>query len=539
MVELPQFASIYLGFQNSDFYAINRASERSAASLAKIGAPPETVYVERIILRAEQGFPVERSHFLDDQGQVLGSVTSQTVEYDPRKRPWYRAAIARSGLIRTDPYIFESSRKPGLTVAKQQGSVVVGADVTLAELERFLATTAQAKNGLLAIVHGDGEILAKSTGLDEPAAEPSADEDAGMPTLNALIEGLRTDVGFVSGTIELDDRDWVVRTANIELGGGEQEKLVIAMPIDMITAPINRASQRNVIVSLLIFAASIPVIWLIARSMSRPLTRIVLETELIRRFQLDDPVSHHSIVAEIEQLDGAVSRMRSSLRTFALYVPKTLVQRLIAMNEPPTVGGRRRDLTIFFMDLENFTAMSSTLPPEEVMTRMSRYFEVVTDCLRDHEATIDKYIGDAVMAFWNAPDTVEDHTAKACRAALAIARVAKRETDGWTTDGPPIRTRIGIHAGEAIVGNVGSSDRLNYTALGSTVNLAARLEALNRELGTTILVSQEVTSRVGDRFVFHHAGKTAPKGFSEPVDFFELIGEAADASTSPPPANKT
>ena len=109
---------------------------------------------------------------------------------------------------------------------------------------------------------------------------------------------------------------------------------------------------------------------------------------------------------------------------------------------------------------------------EEALEWMARYFEVVTQTLHAHEATIDKYIGDAVMAFWNAPLDTEDHDAKACRAALAVVEAARAETAGWSAAGAPVRTRIGLHCGEAIVGNVGSSDRMNYTALGAAVNLS-------------------------------------------------------------------
>jgi adenylate cyclase len=302
---------------------------------------------------------------------------------------------------------------------------------------------------------------------------------------------------------------------------------LVAMPVAQIVAPIDRVSRDTLIVSVLILLASIPLIWLISRRVSRPLSRLVLEADEIRRFDLSDVLPTDSVVEEIQSLQRAMARMRGSLRTFALYVPKALVKQLIERDEAPELGGKRRDVTLLFTDLENFTAMASHLEPEQVMVRMSRYFETVTQALLARDATIDKYIGDAVMAFWNAPTDVPDHAGRACQAALDIIEIARRETDSWSQPGlPPLRTRIGIHCGEAIVGNVGSSDRMNYTALGATVNLAARLEALNRELGTGILVSADVVARVGERFVFRHVGKSALKGFDDGVDVFELMGVA-------------
>jgi adenylate cyclase len=225
-----------------------------------------------------------------------------------------------------------------------------------------------------------------------------------------------------------------------------------------------------------------------------------------------------------------MARMRASLRTFALYVPKALVAQLVEHSHGPELGGARREITILFMDLENFTAMSAHREPEEVMSRMSRYFEAVTQVLLAHGATIDKYIGDAVMAFWNAPEETPDHVALACRAALEVIAVGQKETGSWAEPGTlPLRTRIGIHTGSAIVGNVGSSDRMNYTALGAAVNLAARLEPLNRDLKTDILVSAAVAEAVSGRFAFESAGRFHLKGFDDEIEAFALKSENGSA----------
>ena len=159
------------------------------------------------------------------------------------------------------------------------------------------------------------------------------------------------------------------------------------------------------------------------------------------------------------------------------------------------------------------------------MARMTRYFETATRVLLDHDATVDKYMGDAVMAFWNAPVPVDGHVARACEAALALRDALRPETAGWTlADGTAVQTRIGLHAGPAIVGNVGSSDRMNYTALGSTVNLARRVETLTRAFDAEILVSADTVARAGDGFTFRPVGQTTAKGFRHPVELFELVG---------------
>jgi adenylate cyclase len=348
---------------------------------------------------------------------------------------------------------------------------------------------------------------------------------------DALLQRFRNEPGFRTGAVGIDGEAWLGDVTPIALGAGTRELLVLAMPMASVVEPFERVARSAMLVSVLIVAAFVPLIWLVSRWVSRPLVKLAASADAIRRFELADDAGRLSRVAEIGRLEEALANMRGHLRTFASYVPKALVRLWIERAETPILGGERREITVLFMDLENFTAMSATLTPEEVMRRMARYFEVVTQTLHAHEATIDKYIGDAVMAFWNAPLDTEDHVAKACRAALAVVEAARAETAGWSAAGAPVRTRIGLHCGEAIVGNVGSSDRMNYTALGAAVNLAARLETMNREQGTDVLVSAAIAARIGDRFVLERVGSTELKGFADPVEVFALRGLAPNAGS--------
>jgi adenylate cyclase len=154
----------------------------------------------------------------------------------------------------------------------------------------------------------------------------------------------------------------------------------------------------------------------------------------------------------------------------------------------------------------------------------SLYFEEMTTTLIAHQATIDKYIGDAIMALWNAPSHDPRHAAHACEAALAARAVARAITATFPSRGwPALRTRFGLHTGEAIVGNVGSRDRMSYTAMGSMVNLASRLEGMNRHYGTEILVSDATRREAGGRFLFRPVDLVLAKGTSEPVEVHELL----------------
>lgn len=514
---LPQISSILLAYDTGDVYLLSATRTRPADQLERLGAPEGAAFFEWYILREGRPTEIYVERFLDPALSVLSSRTTVGDDYDPRSRPWYEAALANDGVAATDVYSFAGSGRPGLTLSRRLESGVAGIDVTLEVLDRHLHEMPEAEDGVLVIFEDDGEVVARSL-----PAEVAADRRGAV--LTALVADALDGTPLAAEAIDIDEEAWIAREASIDLGAERQQRVVVAMPVAEIVAPLAEAARGTALVSLLILGAGLPLLWLVARLLSRPLIRLAAEAESVRRFDLELPAVSASRVGEIRQLERAMAQMRASLRTFALYVPKALVKQLIEQDEAPVIGGERRDLTVLFMDLENFTSMAAELPPEEVMERMSRYFETVTRILLAHDATIDKYIGDAVMAFWNAPLDTADHPARACAAALAVVEAVRDETASWTTGGmAPVRTRIGIHSGPAIVGNVGSSDRMNYTALGATVNLASRLEQLNRQLGTEILVSADVTERVRGRYVFEHAGSTTLKGFAAPVHIFALI----------------
>jgi adenylate cyclase len=217
--------------------------------------------------------------------------------------------------------------------------------------------------------------------------------------------------------------------------------------------------------------------------------------------------------------------MKSALRVFGAYVPRSLVAKLMAEGDAARLGGSRRSISVMFSDVEGFTSLAEGIPPEELMQIASAYFEELTaELLRCH-ATIDKYIGDAVMALWNAPQDDLSHPRNACEAALRARLLTERLCDRFRARGwPRLRTRFGVHTGDAIVGNVGSSDRMSYTAIGSMVNLASRLEGMNKVYGTQILISEATRRAAGTGFVSRPVDLVILKGSAQPVELHELLG---------------
>ena len=312
--------------------------------------------------------------------------------------------------------------------------------------------------------------------------------------------------------------------------GSANLRVAVVAPVDEFFSNILSERGRLFMAALAFVGLMIPIVYLIGSLLSRSLRALAEETDRIQRFEPSIGPPVRSVVREIDELGRSVSNMRTVTETFSRFVPRRLVERLIETGTPMQLGGARRSVTLLFSDVVNFTEITEKADPAKVMQYTSRYFAAMSHEIISHSGTVDKFIGDAIMAMWNAPADDPDHATNACAAALAFQRANDRLNAEFQREGWPLyRTRIGLHTGEAVVGNIGAEDRMNYTALGATVNLAARLEGLNKNYGTSILVSSTLKQRVGTRFCFRSVDRISPKGFVEAFEIYELRCERADS----------
>jgi len=222
-------------------------------------------------------------------------------------------------------------------------------------------------------------------------------------------------------------------------------------------------------------------------------------------------------------------RKRYIQGAFSRYLSPEIVSRIADNPEALALGGERREITIYFSDIEGFTTISEKLEPERLTKLMNRYLGEMTDTILASGGTLDKYIGDAVMAFWNAPLACEGHALVACRAALANQKRLVELAGEFDRSGyPPVRARIGLNSGPAIVGNLGSARRFSYTALGDSVNLASRLEGANKAYGSYILISESTRESAGAAIETRELDFVMVKGKRRPIRVYELIGLAGE-----------
>ena len=267
----------------------------------------------------------------------------------------------------------------------------------------------------------------------------------------------------------------------------------------------------------------------ILRRIERAHGLLVRETSRMKAFEFSAaPV--RSQLRDVDEVLEGLERAKTAMRAMGKYVPLDLVRRLYHDGKEPELGGESVELSILFTDIKDFTGFSEKMEPHRLAEVLGLYLQTLTRRIQKEKGTIDKYIGDAVMAFWNAPETVAYHPLLACHAAINCVRALDELFASSAWQGMPrFETRFGLHRDTVSVGHFGAPERFNYTAIGDGVNLASRLEGLNKQYGTTIIVSETVYEAVSDHFEFRRLDRVSVKGKSRGIEVYELLGEKLEA----------
>lgn len=530
--DLDQVYGAYFGIEDGGaFHQVVHLQPRTKTfGTADAPVPDGAAFVFRSV-RPTAGGRMETYTYLTNADEVIAEDTSAG-DFDPRQRPWYKLAKETDHLVISPVYIFESTGRPGVTFSKRvmdpHGRLlgVAGADMSLDGITEVLNDIRIGEMGEVFILDHDGRMITQSDyaggGEENPVVKAAISEWRAKES--DFFRFVAPDLGdvFLASVTPLSS------IYNIE------PKLGVIVPERQFVGAINDSTRRVLNHTLIIILIAVFATVLLARLLSGHLRLVAEEARRISDFDLDGDFDLDTRIVEVSELGAAVSNMKNSLRSFGAYVPKDLVRSIVSSGGSVTIGGTSRELSILFSDIEGFTSKTEMLPPEMVMRDLSRYFEAMETEIFGNRGTIDKYIGDAIMAIWNAPARDPDHAEHACRAALACRTAEKRLNENAVeSEFFPIRTRFGLHADQVVVGNVGSARRLQYTAIGGAVNLASRVEALNKIYGTEILVTQSIVDRVADRFMFRPVDLVSPAGTTMPIMVHELIGESGSRAAAP------
>lgn len=472
--------------------------------------------------------------------------------YDPRERDWYREAALETGGGRwVRPFLFFTRRQPGfMYVTPVRGAPsaggpgellgVLAVEYEISYLSEFLATLRVGEHGRVYLLTRDGLVVGHPDGdVTEGEGDALAIARAAShpdPMLRGAYAAMEADGGARRWLGEGGFFQFGERLAMAHPFPGEHEMdlaVLVVAPADDFFGDVRRQAWIALLIALAAAAAAVAVGVLFSNRISSALHTIAEELDRIGRFELSERrVSDEvSLVREVNEMAAVADRMKNGLRSFGKYVPRALVQELIGSGEEAVLGGRSRELTTLFSDIAGFTSVAEKLSPSELVEALGEYLDALSTCVQHEHGTVDKYIGDAIMAFWGAPRELPDHALHACRAALAMQAASRALEAKWIAAGrPAFKTRIGVNTGESVVGNIGSPQRMNYTVMGDPVNLASRLEGLNSAYGTWLLIGETTARAVEDELLVRPIDWVAVKGKSRAVLVHELIGERKGAS---------
>jgi len=273
------------------------------------------------------------------------------------------------------------------------------------------------------------------------------------------------------------------------------------------------------------FSVILPIVFWVTNAIRKPLYKVRDEILKLKDLDVNEHIDFKSNITEVNDMIEATDKVKTGLRSFAKYVPDKVVKQLITQGKDAKIGGEKEYVTILFSDIEGFTSISENNDVHEVVTSLNEYFDIYVKCLEESGATVDKFIGDAVMAFWNAPNKVENHEFVSVKTAMEIVKEIDNLNQKWKSEGKKFifKTRIGINSGEVIVGNIGSTNRINYTVTGDPVNLASRLEAANKQYNTKILVSESIYNKTNNLIDYYYIDTVKVKGKEVYVKVYQPV----------------
>jgi adenylate cyclase len=470
--------------------------------------------------------------YRDNSGRIIKTMNSTDFSYDPRIRPWYIAAKKEKKSTWLGVYLYHITRYQGISVAtpiyNEKGELwaVINVNIRLDYLRQLIQNIKLSENGTLYIATVTGDILAypglvqyRNTSLKHVHSLKNAPW-----IIQSFDEYKKT--GKSAFKFRYHNQDYLA-TYQIVSGFGPEDWLIgVVIPVSDFVGEIRKTRIIIVSVSLIILMLGIIVVSALTSRVVKPLKQLTKEIELIQNFELTESPPIRSHIKEISYIATALHVMKKGLRSFQKYVPAVLVRQLIESGEDARIGGIKKPIAIFFSDIINFTSITEKTDPELLTQYLCEYFEELSCIILIHRGTIDKYIGDAIMAFWGAPIAEEKSSQQAAKAALQCLKRLNELNKKWELEKRPVlETRIGIHLGDAIVGNLGSSERLNYTAIGDATNIASRLENINRLYGTQIIISQTVYDAIKDQFAIRLVDYVRLKGKAAPSYIYELLAE--------------
>ncbi len=493
------------------------------------------------IVDEESGW--ENSRYRTDERGLRTEIdaSGSGIPYDPRERPWYRVAVAAPGPTWTPIYTDTGTGTLAITASRalrdEVGDVVgvIATDLLLGPLSDLLKGADAREHGLALIVDDAGALVASSSGgvpvraTDDGAERLQADRSPD-PVVAAVGRALAvSDAEGISRVTTASGEEHYLHVARFEDDFGLSWRVAVTVPRAALMAHVDENLRSTLLVGMVATLLASLLGAFLTRRVTHPLILVSDQMKDVAVLRFEGEETKPSWLTEIAHIQLAMDSMRLGLRAFERYVPADLVRELMRTGREATLGLEEREISMFFCDLEGFTSITEILEPMQLAELMESYLGEMSAIVLSERGTLDKYIGDAIMAFWNAPEALVDHPERAAQAALSCQRRLGELRQDYAAKGlPQLRMRVGLHVGDGLVGNLGSARRMDYTVIGDMVNLTSRLESLCRVYGAEILITEDLADRISHRFVVRRVDRVMMKGRAGATEVFELLSETFD-----------
>jgi class 3 adenylate cyclase len=532
-----QIDAAYVSFEDGYHRVVTRVDDDRKRSDPKIPASANwhSSYIDDFSAGADR-----RRHrtFFDAWPNNIAQYSTPT-DHDVRSVAGYAGARESGSLFVTEPILNPDTGYP-IIVARvpihREGEFIgcASVNITFDVLSQFLAAQRPSANSLSFITDAaEGKIIASSDRgkgvrvadgkLQIARLENIEDEDV-REAYRLHVQTNRDAIVFQSPR---NGQELSASFARFPESFGQQWQSVMLTPTNDFVGQLKATNQQIILIIIALTAIELLLIYALARRLSQPIENITRQLESVEALSFDQTAVPLSRIREIARLQSATTLLSSSLQSFSSFAPVDLVRGLVKSGIPLSLGVESRQLTVLFSDLEGFSTHAEQLNLNDLLKQTSVYFEQVSRAISDEKGTIDKFIGDGVMAFWNAPMEAADHALHACAAALRAVRRMEAVNTTWEAEGrAAFRIRIGLNTDNSLVGNIGSSERFSYTAIGDGVNVAARLEGVNKLFGTSICISDSVLGAAGRSILARPLRKIQVKGRKQEFMIYELLGIA-------------
>jgi adenylate cyclase len=547
----PELVSIYIATETGRFRQVQRMTKTTTVA-GRI--PSEKAKSNLWVLdKAKNGDMVSTFTFFDEKSNKVDSFAIKD-DYDPRKRPFYKGVLktligdSTGNFIQIDdPYLSRSTNKPTLTLAtpiviKNNLMGIIGESFELESLAGFLKNIKVSENSSTYILDEKFNIIVQQ---DIKTAYKINKNSLKLLNINDVTDSPLEYVAKERGRLNEEvfaftygdkKTKYLALLTTPDKNLGHNWSILTIAPQEDFLGPLRKVTEQLGIFSFFVLVIVMLVSFYISRFISRPIEKLTLDIKNLLDFKEDFQFKDDkSKLYEIQILSDAVKKLKSTLGAFTSYVPRDLVNDLLSSGKQLEISGESRYLTIFFSDLQNFSGLSEQTPARELLARVSSYLELFTYAIKEEKGTVDKFIGDSVMAFWGAPLPDHDHAFHSCKAALKGQKRMITLNQKLLNEGKPMLTvRIGIHSDAVLVGNIGSQERLSYTVMGDGVNIASRLEGVNKEYSTKICISHSVFKEAGEKLWVRPIDQITVKGRKTEIVIYELIGTRDDDPETTP-----